>query len=146
MPWPVAWVGASTSSFACSTTRAAGAMSYSAAWVSASELGAHSPSLRPEGDAPTYLGRGAEFAARDPLQLITTKPDIARRYTWWIDDGDVVGCARGCEGLDVDVAVRGVDEGDQRVRHRERADAGAGEIGDDVLRGGASGGDGDAGG
>jgi S-formylglutathione hydrolase FrmB len=54
-----------------------------------SVIGAHSPSLRPEGDAPTYLGRGADFAARDPLQLITTKADVARTYTWWIDDGDV---------------------------------------------------------
>src|SRR5258706_8701708 len=30
-----------------------------------SVIGAHSPSLRAEADAPTYLGRGAEFAARD---------------------------------------------------------------------------------
>jgi enterochelin esterase-like enzyme len=52
-------------------------------------IGAHSPSLRPEGAAPTYLGRGADFAARDPLDLITAKPDIARGYTWWIDSGDV---------------------------------------------------------
>ena len=54
-----------------------------------SVIGAHSPSLRPESDAPTYLGRGAEFAARDPLLLITAKPDLARTYAWWIDDGDV---------------------------------------------------------
>ncbi len=52
-------------------------------------IGAHSPSLRPEGDAPTYLGFGAEFAARDPLLLIKAKPDLARQYTWWIDYGDV---------------------------------------------------------
>lgn len=50
-------------------------------------IGAHSPSLRPEGDAPTYLGFGADFAARDPLQLIKAKPDLARQYTWWIDAG-----------------------------------------------------------
>jgi enterochelin esterase-like enzyme len=50
-------------------------------------IGAHSPSLRPEGDAPTYLGFGAEFAARDPLSLIKAKPDLARQYTWWIDTG-----------------------------------------------------------
>jgi enterochelin esterase-like enzyme len=53
-----------------------------------SVIGAHSPSLRPEGDAPTYLGRGAEFAARDPLKLIAARPDLARTYTWWIDSGD----------------------------------------------------------
>ncbi len=51
-------------------------------------IGAHSPSLRPEGDAPTYLGFGADFAARDPLLLIRAKPDLARQYTWWIDAGD----------------------------------------------------------
>jgi len=54
-----------------------------------SVIGAHSPSLRAEADAPTYLGRGAEFAARDPLLLITAKPDLAGTYIWWIDDGDV---------------------------------------------------------
>ena len=44
-----------------------------------------SPSLRPEGDAPTYLGFGTEFAARDPLALVKAKPDLARQYAWWID-------------------------------------------------------------
>jgi S-formylglutathione hydrolase FrmB len=37
--------------------------------------------------APTYLGSGAEFAARDPLLLIKSHPDIARRYAWWLDAG-----------------------------------------------------------
>jgi enterochelin esterase-like enzyme len=53
-----------------------------------SAIGAHSPSLRPEGDAPTFLGFGAEFAARDPLLLIKAKPDLARQYSWWLDAGD----------------------------------------------------------
>ena len=60
-----------------------------------SAIGAHSASIRSEGvrlqpkpsDAPTYLGFGAEFAARDPLALIKAKPDIAKQYTWWIDTG-----------------------------------------------------------
>jgi len=60
-----------------------------------SAIGAHSPSIRPEGvrlaskpsDAPTYLGFGTEFAARDPLSLIKARPDSARQYTWWIDTG-----------------------------------------------------------
>lgn len=50
-----------------------------------SAIAATSPALRPEGDAPTYLGFGAEFAARDPLSLITAKPDLARHYAWWLD-------------------------------------------------------------
>ena len=53
-----------------------------------SAIGAHSPSLRPVGDAPTYLGTGAEFAARDPYALIGAKPALARSYRWWIDAGD----------------------------------------------------------
>src|SRR5207249_1888463 len=52
-------------------------------------IGAHSPSLRPEGDAPTYLGHGAEFAARDPLSLTKARPELARDYAWWVDSGDV---------------------------------------------------------
>ena len=48
-------------------------------------IAATSPSLRPEGDAPTFLGFGADFAARDPLSLIKAKPDLARQYTWWLD-------------------------------------------------------------
>ncbi len=54
-----------------------------------SAIGVHSPALRPEGDAPTYLGFGADFAARDPLALIKAKPDLARQYAWWIDTGDL---------------------------------------------------------
>ena len=62
-----------------------------------SAIAATSPSLRPESnrdaasrtefDAPTYLGFGTDFAARDPLALITSRPDLARQYTWWIDTG-----------------------------------------------------------
>ena len=61
-------------------------MSFPGIW---SVIGAHSPSIRPIGDAPTYLGKGAEFAARDPLSLVMAKPDLARAYTWRIDVGDV---------------------------------------------------------
>lgn len=61
------------------------ALNFPGTW---SVVGAHSPSLRPEGDAPTYLGTGAAFAARDPYSLIAAKPDVARTITWWIDSGD----------------------------------------------------------
>jgi enterochelin esterase-like enzyme len=55
-----------------------------------SVVGAHSPALRPIGDAPTYLGTGAaEFAARDPLSLIRARPERARGYAWWIDSGSL---------------------------------------------------------
>jgi enterochelin esterase-like enzyme len=61
------------------------AMNFPGIW---SAIAATSPSIRPFGDAPTYLGSGAEFAARDPPALITAKPDVARAYRWWIDQGD----------------------------------------------------------
>ena len=61
------------------------AMNFPGVWT---VVGAHSPSLRPEGDAPSFLGKGADFAARDPLSLITAKPEVARALTWWIDSGD----------------------------------------------------------
>ncbi|MBI2324137.1 MAG: OpgC domain-containing protein [Chloroflexi bacterium] len=60
-------------------------MNFPAIW---SVIGAHSPALRPVGDAPTYLGSGADFAARDPLSLIAAKPTLAATYEWWIDAGD----------------------------------------------------------
>ncbi len=53
-----------------------------------SVVGAHSPALRPFGDAPTYLGAGAEFAARDPFALIRSKVGIARTLTYWIDTAE----------------------------------------------------------
>ena len=62
------------------------ALNFPGTW---SIVGAHSASLRIEGDAPTYLGYGADFAARDPYDLIAAKSDIARTITWWIDSGDV---------------------------------------------------------
>jgi enterochelin esterase-like enzyme len=62
------------------------ALNFPGTW---SIVGAHSPSLRPEADAPTYLGKGAQFAARDPYALIAAKPTVARAITWWIDTGDV---------------------------------------------------------
>jgi enterochelin esterase-like enzyme len=52
-------------------------------------VGAHSPSLRVEGDAPSYLGYGADFAARDPYALIASKTAVARTLTWWIDTGSL---------------------------------------------------------
>jgi len=51
-----------------------------------SAVGAHSPALRPLGDAPTYMGTTVlQFAERDPLQLIHSHPDIARTLKYWID-------------------------------------------------------------
>ena len=64
-----------------------------------SAIGAHSPSLRPEGDAPTFLGFGADFAARDPLDLILAKPDLAKTYAWWIDTAEADPWASQATGI-----------------------------------------------
>lgn len=81
------------------------AMNFPGVW---SVVGAHSPSIRPEGDAPTYLGRGAEFAARDPLSLIRAKPDIARAYTWWIDAGEVDPWLAEATAIHEELALLGI--------------------------------------
>jgi len=74
------------------------AMNFPGIW---SAVASTSPSLRPEHDdpsfgvfgsefvtrGPTYLGSGADFAARDPLALIQAKPEVAKRYAWWLDTG-----------------------------------------------------------
>lgn len=71
-------------------------------------IGAHSPALRPYGDAPTYLGRDAEFAARDPLQLVRAKPEVARSHTWWIDAGDVDPWRDPARAISEELTVRGI--------------------------------------
>ncbi|TMC69794.1 MAG: hypothetical protein E6J13_10525 [Chloroflexi bacterium] len=71
-------------------------------------VGAHSPSLRPEGDAPSFLGRGADFAARDPLALITAKPELARTYSWWIDSGDADPWVREAAAIHTELSSLGI--------------------------------------
>lgn len=50
--------------------------------------GAHSPVLRRFGDAPSYFGDQAQFAARDPYTLALARPQVARTITLWIDIGE----------------------------------------------------------
>lgn len=81
------------------------ALSFPGVW---SIVGAHSPSLRPYGDAPTYLGEGSDFAARDPLLLIRAKPDLARAYTWWIDSGDADPWRAEAGTIDAELTALGI--------------------------------------
>jgi enterochelin esterase-like enzyme len=71
-------------------------------------VGAHSPSLRAEGDAPTYLGRGAAFAARDPFALIRAKSSLAATYTWWIDSGELDPWSAQAHALAVELTGLGI--------------------------------------
>jgi enterochelin esterase-like enzyme len=66
------------------------------------------PKLRQEDDAPTYLGFGAEFAARDPLSLIKAKPELARQYTWWIDTGRLDPWLRATRNIHEQLAELGI--------------------------------------
>ncbi len=50
-------------------------------------VGAHSPSLREDNSVVPFLGEGAEFAARDPVQLARTR-DGLDSLRIWLDIGE----------------------------------------------------------
>lgn len=105
-------------------------LSFPGVW---SVLGAHSPSLRPYGDAPTYLGRGAEFERRDPLALIRARTDTARTLTWWIDTADTDPWYEQTAGIAAQLAALGIP----REWHAPSGDHSAAywsERADDYLR------------
>jgi enterochelin esterase-like enzyme len=49
-------------------------------------IGAHSPSIRPEGSAPAFFGTGAFFDTRDPISLVE-RSEIKPAPRIWIDAG-----------------------------------------------------------
>jgi enterochelin esterase-like enzyme len=71
-------------------------------------VGAHSPSLRVEGDAPSYLGYGTEFAARDPYALIGSKTAVARTLTWWIDTGTLDPWRTASQSISTELTAAGI--------------------------------------
>ncbi len=81
------------------------AMNFPGIW---SAIDAISPALRPYGDAPTYLGSGAAFAARDPLSLIEAKPALAAKYAWRIDDGDTDPWMSQAQGIAAELGRLGI--------------------------------------
>src|SRR5258705_8326418 len=50
-------------------------------------VGAHSLVLRRFGSAPTYFGNAAEFATRDPMQIVRTRGAGSCGFALWIDIG-----------------------------------------------------------
>ncbi|HEY6957651.1 MAG TPA: OpgC domain-containing protein [Candidatus Limnocylindria bacterium] len=82
------------------------ALSFPGTWTI---VGAHSPSIRSQSDAPTYFGTGAAFAARDPLSLIEAKPDLARSISWWIDSGDVDPWRAQSQSIAQELSALGAD-------------------------------------
>jgi S-formylglutathione hydrolase FrmB len=51
-------------------------------------VGAHSLVLRRFGSAPSYFGAAADFAKRDPVQLVAAKGKTGCSFSLWIDIGD----------------------------------------------------------
>ena len=51
-------------------------------------VGAHSLVLRRFGSAPPYFGDAAEFAKRDPVQLVQSRGPKGCPFSLWIDIGD----------------------------------------------------------
>lgn len=54
-----------------------------------SVVGAHSPVLKPYGDAPEFFGDVVYFEAHYPVTLVGLQPEIAKNLTVTIDVGDV---------------------------------------------------------
>ncbi|MDP9274161.1 MAG: esterase family protein [Chloroflexota bacterium] len=50
-------------------------------------VGAHSLVLRQFGSAPSYFGTAADFAARDPMQIVERKGAAGCSFALWIDIG-----------------------------------------------------------
>ncbi len=51
-------------------------------------VGAHSLVLRRFGNAPAFFGDAAEYAKRDPMELVYIKMSAARAFALWIDIGN----------------------------------------------------------
>jgi enterochelin esterase-like enzyme len=71
-------------------------------------VGAHSPSLRENSDLVPILGRGAEFAARDPVSLARMAPGLDRLQTA-LDIGEEDDWAPRVVELHEALAARGLD-------------------------------------
>jgi enterochelin esterase-like enzyme len=71
-------------------------------------VGAHSPSLRLEGEYPDILGVGEEFARRDPVQLVEAV-DGLEKLRIWIDIGEEDPWRERVERLHRALLQRGID-------------------------------------
>ncbi len=70
--------------------------------------GAHSPSLRPDDGSLPFLGRGEEYAQKDPIRLAATAPGV-RRLRIWIDTAQEDPFLERVEMLHQLLMARGVD-------------------------------------
>lgn len=71
-------------------------------------VGAHSPSLRPDDGSLDFLGTGAEFAAKDPVELAKTSPWLGTLQIW-IDTADQDPWLSRDTELHNTLAGRGID-------------------------------------
>lgn len=71
-------------------------------------VGGHSLVLRPFDQAPPFFGGPADFAQRDPMTIIASRPDLARSLALWIDIGDRDPWAPRAAQFDTELAGLGV--------------------------------------
>ena len=71
-------------------------------------VGAHSPSLRPDDGSLDFLGTGAEFAAKDPVEIARTSPSLGTLQIW-LDTADQDPWLDRTKELHDILAARGID-------------------------------------
>jgi enterochelin esterase-like enzyme len=71
-------------------------------------VGAHSPSLRPDDGSLDFLGTGAEFAAKDPVEIAKTSPSLGTLQIW-LDTADQDPWLDRTQELHDNLAARGID-------------------------------------
>ena len=71
-------------------------------------VGAHSPSLRPDDGSLDFLGRGTEFARKDPMQLARIRDGLQRLHIW-VDTAQGDPWRDRAEELHRILSARGID-------------------------------------
>jgi enterochelin esterase-like enzyme len=71
-------------------------------------VGAHSPSLRPDDGSLDFLGSGAEFAAKDPVEIAKTS-SVLGTLQIWVDTADQDPWLNRAQELHDNLAARGID-------------------------------------
>jgi len=74
-----------------------------------SVVGAHSLVLRRYDTAPAYFGSQADWAKRDPMQLVTAKVDLMNHLDVWIDIGSADPWAKLAEQFNSELTTLKID-------------------------------------
>jgi S-formylglutathione hydrolase FrmB len=71
-------------------------------------VGAHSLVLRRFGSAPSYFGTAADFAKRDPVQIVKSVGVAGCSFALWIDIGRADPWAANAEQFDAELSDLGI--------------------------------------